>query len=531
KNTIDNDITEIANNNTDINPPTDTITETEIIVENDINTEPTDTINKIVENEIVDNSTENDIINTTDTIIETEIIINETDLISENMTQIDETDNNNTDTNFVTENTNETAEVRTEINSELDLTNIFDANERAFYSATNPIPGIPESNGLFYRIQIAAFNGKVNDDRFIGMKPIFWEPVPNSALIRYIVGSFAKYNSAVNNLPTVRAMGYADAFIVAYYNGKRIPIYEARRIEEQESVMSQEDLIAENTNTVGNTDTQENNNNTNEIINENNQESDNNVTVETELNNEETATNISEETKEEIRDLTQSTGIFFTVQIGVYATQVGSDRLFGLDPIMYHNYAGNLVRHTFGKYYDLNTAINEQNKIRRLGIPDAFVVAYRDGEKINLNEARNLIANLAQAPEDEITLNIPEDEIPEVPPVIEERPVRNEQPDNDATIAETAPPVIEYYIQIGVFRNDVNNFIRDSFRRIAGDSQLVRLTNNDLSIYRIGIFGSYNAATAKLNEVNNSGLTDAFIVAYVNGKRIDVAKARILENN
>lgn len=538
-NNIEKDIAENTNNNenttineTENNTEIDTNTENEnnLLADNN-NTEPTDTINKIVENEIVDNATENDNINTTDTITETEIIITETDLISENTTQIDETDNNDTDTNFVTENTNETAEVRTEINSELDLTNIFDANERAFYSATNPIPGIPESNGLFYRIQIAAFNGKVNDDRFIGMKPIFWEPVPNSALIRYIVGNFAKYNSAINNLPTVRAMGYADAFIVAYYNGKRIPIYEARRIEEQESVISQEDLIAENTNTVNNTDTQENNDNTNEIINENEQESDNNATVNTELNNEETATIITEETKENTSDLTKSTGIFFTVQIGVYATQVGSDRLFGLNPIMYHNYTGNLVRHTFGKYYDLNTAINEQNKIRRLGIPDAFVVAYRDGEKINLNEARNLIANLAQAPEDEITLNIPEDEIPEVPPVIEERPVRNEQPNNDATIAETAPPVIEYYIQIGVFRNDVNNFIRDSFRRIAGDSQLVRLTNNDLTIYRIGIFGSYNAAIAKLNEVNNSGITDAFIVAYVNGKRIDVAKARILENN
>ncbi|MDD2386433.1 MAG: hypothetical protein PHP52_06580 [Bacteroidales bacterium] len=368
----------------------------------------------------------------------------------------------------------------------LNLENLFDANAGSFYSDANPITGIPDTEGLYYRIQIAAFNGKVANDMITGIKPIFWEAIPNSALVRYIVGNFNKFDDARNTLPNVQAMGYADAFIVAYYNGQRIAVYEARRIEER---IGTELLIANN--------------------------------------NQENRTKLVDNL--DTRNLTETSGVFFCVQIGVYATQVVAERLYGLDPIMYHNYTGNLVRHTFGRYYDINTAINEQNKIRRLGITDAFVVAYRNGEKISLNDARNLLANI-ETPQDEITLNIPDNQIPEIQQVQQPEPpiVQNLNPDVEEPTNINAEPLVEYYIQIGVFRNDVNTFIRDSFRRIAGNNQLVRLTNNNLTLYRIGIFANYLDAQSELNNVVAAGIKDAFIVAYVNGKRIDVARARML---
>ncbi|MDD2635285.1 MAG: hypothetical protein PHW82_07275 [Bacteroidales bacterium] len=426
-----------------------------------------DTASIVLTNNIDDT---NDPIRENENIVETDIIVVVEDNNEKDEIDVDVTDR--IDESFV--------------NSEFE--NLFDVNAGSFYSDANPITEIPNYEGLYYRIQIAVFNGKIANNEIKGMKPIFWETIPNSDLVRYIVGNFRRYNDAGNSLPNIQAMGYNDAFIVAYYNGQRLSLYEAREIEEQETQVGEELLIVDG-----------NQENRNALVN-----------------------------NFETRNLTETSGVFFCVQIGVYANQLGADRLYGLDPIMYHNYAGNLVRHTFGRYYNINTAIDEQNKIRRLGIADAFVVAYRNGEKINLNDARNILANL-ENPQDEITLNIPDEQIPVIQQDEPAEVVENIVYDADETIDVNAAPIVEYYIQIGVFRDDVNVFIRDSFRRMAGNNQLVRLTNNNLILYRIGLFSNYVDARSELNNVIAAGIKDAFIVAYVNGKRIDVARARLID--
>ena len=341
------------------------------------------------------------------------------------------------------------------------------------------------------------------------------EHVIGSQLLRYIVGTFYTFNSAKNSLPTVRGLGYADAFIVAYYNGKRISIYEARKIEEQ--IMQD---IRDGVLTI--------NNNTNNDNNDNNNLIENTETNNTTDNNED----------EVITELTETSNVFYCVQIGVYGTRLGSERLYNLDPIMYHNYANNLIRHTFGKYYDINAAINEQNKIRRLGIKDAFVIAYSNGERITLNEAKALINAQTEVSTDEIRLNIPDNIITANEPVVVEAPVvpNNNEPNiieddiNENNDDENeVQVVVEYYVQIGVFRRDVNVYVKNHFSQIAGNNQLIRQTQNNLTLYRIGVFADYSSAQAVLNNTKNSGITDAFIVAFADGKRISITKAQELE--
>ncbi len=398
-----------------------------------------------------------------------------------NNTNNNNTNNNNTNNNNTNNNNTNTTDNRYNQNQ---AGNIFDATAGNYYSDANPIKFADKYNGVYYRIQIGAFNRPIENDKLKGLKPICMEEVPNSVLTRYLAGLFNKFNDAKANLPIVKNMGYTDAFIVAYINGERISNYEARRLEESEPM----GLIAANNNS-------------------------NNHTTEGNINN----------------DITRTTGIFFCVQIGVYATKLGPERLYNLSPLMYHNYAGNLVRHTFGKYYDLNTAINEQNKIRRLGIKDAFVVAYRDGEKISLNEAKALLVNITPA-NDQIMVNIPDNLIPDnTAPVENRQPTDNVNNNNQNTVTTENAPVIEYYIQIGVFRNDVNNYVKESFRRMAGENQLVSLTNNNMTLYRIGVFGTYQNAQNALAGVISSGVKDAFIVAFVNGKRVNIAQAQALQ--
>jgi len=50
-----------------------------------------------------------------------------------------------------------------------------------------------------------------------------------------------------------------------------------------------------------------------------------------------------------------------------------------------------------------------------------------------------------------------------------------------------------------------------------------------MTLYRIGVFGSYQDAQNTLGGVINSVIKDAFIVAFVNGKRVNVNQAQALE--
>ena len=175
---------------------------------------------------------------------------------------------------------------------------------------------IPCEN-LCYKIQIGAFYQELSNDKLPSISPIYIEKAPDSRMLRYLVGHFLRYQNAANSLPKVRNFDFNDAFIVAYYKGKRIPIFEARQLEEQIP------LIAENKN-----------------IDQQN----------VEINQENRKLEIQNLNGNENVDLKNTTGIFYCVQIGVFRNRVSSEKLFNLHPIMYDEYRPGLVRHTFGKY-------------------------------------------------------------------------------------------------------------------------------------------------------------------------------------
>ncbi len=431
-------------------------------------------------------------------------------------------------TNTLTEIDNTTT-TTTQINNSLVLEktekNIFEANLASLYSDNNPIKNIEQGEELCYRIQIGAYNALVNNDRFKGMSPIFIESIPNSKLLRYMAGLFYSYNSANTSLPVVRSLGYADAFIVAYYQGKRITVYEARQIEERLQRETQESVLV-----INNQNSNFQNNITN---NANKQDSTISSTIVGNRDTTSTSTQIIEATNNANiateTDLKKTTDIFYCVQIGVYREKVGSDRLYNLDPIMYDDYGKGLIRHTFGKYYDLNTAISEQNKIRQLGIKDAFVIAYSNGEKIAINQATSLISQNTSLPQDQIIVNVP---------VNNNQPEVNNQeniqlPERNLPEVENNQPAqgqkVEYYVQLGAFRSDVGTYIKDSFRRISGTSKLFKLTSNDMIVYRTGVFTTYAAAQTGLANAHSGGIKDAFILAIIDGKRVDIATARAAE--
>ena len=86
---------------------------------------------------------------------------------------------------------------------------------------------IPE--GVFYWIQLAALSNPAPPDRFQGIWPVTM--ARDGDLTRYFAGRFRQLEEARKALAGVRELGFSDAYIVGYYNGRRISLARAEQFE------------------------------------------------------------------------------------------------------------------------------------------------------------------------------------------------------------------------------------------------------------------------------------------------------------
>jgi hypothetical protein len=108
---------------------------------------------------------------------------------------------------------------------------IFKFNSDFNYDRLNPIPeNVTMPEGLVYSVQVGAFKKELPNDFYRTFGPIRIENI-DGLLNRYIAGCFVNEPEAQSALIQIRQIGYPDAFLVAYRNGKRIPLYEARALK------------------------------------------------------------------------------------------------------------------------------------------------------------------------------------------------------------------------------------------------------------------------------------------------------------
>jgi WD40-like Beta Propeller Repeat len=85
-------------------------------------------------------------------------------------------------------------------------------------------------------------------------------------------------------------------------------------------------------------------------------------------------------------------GLYFTVQIGVYSRDVEKSVLYNLNPIVTLKVQDKFYRYSTGTFMDQEEAALRKDKIVDIGITDAFVTAYYQGERITIERAQSLIA-------------------------------------------------------------------------------------------------------------------------------------------
>ena len=87
---------------------------------------------------------------------------------------------------------------------------------------TNELP-----NGLLFRVQLGAFSKPIETNVFKEFSPVTGESRPNGLTV-YMAGFFANSGTADDAQGMIREIGYKDAFVVAYCDGERITLREAK---------------------------------------------------------------------------------------------------------------------------------------------------------------------------------------------------------------------------------------------------------------------------------------------------------------
>ena len=242
--------------------------------------------------------------------------------------------------------------------------------------ALNTIPvGITTPKGLVYRVQVGAFARPIPESHFREFTPVSGEKIEHSNITRYMAGYFNNAASVIEARNKIRQIGYNDAFIVAYCDGKRITFGEARRMEERKECVG-----------LG--------------INELQLEVATNFAEKLGLEDTTRALKpVSEYAYNQAPGAATATAIeqfdsehlFYTVQIGVYNRPVEKERLLNLEPLYTLRLENGQIRYSVGMYGDLIKAKHLESEIRTKGISDAFVTAYYQGKRISIDKARSLL--------------------------------------------------------------------------------------------------------------------------------------------
>jgi len=264
-------------------------------------------------------------------------------------------------------------------------------------TSVTPIPvDVKEPSGLVYRVQIGAFSKPIPQDLFSSFNPVSGEKIANTTITRYMAGYFNGATKAVEAQTQIKGLGYKDAFVIAYCDGKRISLAEARDLEKSGRCIPKgenELLVEVATNTA-------------ELLGKT--AIDSAATKEVDELAYHEAINAVKATPAESR-----LGLFYTVQIGVYNSPVTAERLSNIHPIVSKRLPNGQIRYSSGMFKSPDGAKPKKEEAILRGIVDAFVTAYYKGERITLIEAKKLLDDngegiLEPLKEEEMQISTPE---------------------------------------------------------------------------------------------------------------------------
>ncbi|MCO6501409.1 MAG: PD40 domain-containing protein [Vicingus serpentipes] len=377
-------------------------------------------------------------------------------------------------------------------------------NNQAEYSDNKPIPVSPKlPEGLVFKVQIGAFRNPIPQSHFKGFAPIMAEDAGNG-ITRYTAGFFKKFNAANEAKSDIQSIGYSDAFVVAFFNGERINISKARAMQD-----GGDDLVTNNTPErplpqETNTSTEKENTTIPEVAPK--------------------ISPVTEEVKDGVStDVRNIDGVFYTIQVGVYSKPITADQLNNLTPINSERIQNGLIRYTSGVHKNLDAANTEKERIRSIGISDAFIIAYNGGARISVAQANELLGNTIisnlepqqEAPKEKLNEEVLVEEI-------------NEPNEESESINQEVD--VRYKVQLGEYEEEVPIEAAGIFLRLTGRG-VKSYEENGKTIYTIGSYPDYQSAIDTQIEMKEMGVENPKVIAYKDNIQITVEEALEIQKN
>ena len=361
----------------------------------------------------------------------------------------------------------------------------FSVTSSKSYSSSVDIPmdsGMPK--GIIYQVQVGAFRNKIDPSIFDGLSPLVGEKAA-TGIIRYKVGYFRGFKSANMAKGRIRNLGYRDAFVVVFFDGKRITLQDALYVIENTDESEKfvyDNLVQDEVQKLKKLG----------ILEEEGELDPNDVSSSPVVVSSKVASTINGLDN----DLLKVGGVFYSVQLGIFRSPRLSADLYGISPLLTEKLNNGLLRYSTGVYRDYSSAETKKINVRNKGIKDAFIIAYNGTKKVSTKEAKALTA------------------------------VENT---NEATSNINAGS-ITFKVQVGAYRiaivaentpvfKDLTNYDISSIERPSG-----------LLIYMVGSFKTKAKADDFRQVVVAAGGNDCFVVAIQNGKRISMRTALDLLN-
>ena len=198
-----------------------------------------------------------------------------------------------------------------------------------------------------------------------------------------------------------------------------------------------------------------------------------------------------------------SSEILYRVQVGAFQRKLSQNVFKELQDLVYVKGDDNLYRYYTGAFTDKSNAAMHKVNMSTTGYNGAFIVAFKDGERISLADAGF-----------------------EVNPDF----VDNIDADTVATVNAVNAELIGFRVQVGAYMEQIPTDVLDTYLEI-GNVYPKRDPNSGLTKYFIGEFNNYEDATTYKLELIERGIVDSFVVGEFKGNIITAIEALGLLNN
>ncbi|MBT3612612.1 MAG: outer membrane beta-barrel protein [Flavobacteriales bacterium] len=302
--------------------------------------------------------------------------------------------------------------------------------------------------GLKYKVKIGAFNDVVPVNvinKYLSLYDL--ESIPqDDGMVIYAVGTYNSLEDALGREYELEIKGFEDTYILVDNNGSVsnyvIPVSDPIIDEEEKVVLP-------------------------------------------------TAEEVEIKKINEGKTVISSNETTYRIQIGAFPKKISAKVFEGVDNVVSFSGKDGLVRYMVGSFTKYKDAINYQAQMKARGFEDAFIVTYKNGERISLNVAIKTERTFSKA---------------EV--VVEH---------------EVTKPNIVFRVQVLVAKESLSAEALTKMGKLGNIDKEAR--GEEMYVYFTGSYTSLEEANIRLEEAKLAGYTDAFVFAKLEGERITIEQA------